>query len=337
MKAVLLLAIGLLLADPCQASDTEPGGLLFGQGPGNTAPLHWRFKGVDASLRDGALHLAVAAGQRGIATTADLQLEPLRLYKLTLESRRGPGCGLSVAVSFFEADGKPALRNVVFQLAGRPRPNSWPLAPFRQQYVQQFCLPPVAHEAILQVSLSGHPEAGLNFVDFYALSLTAGASVPFGAGRGSNLLHWDDLRCADDRGGLPPGWGTWVHRPEKLEFVPAGAKASYLLRIGPGQNFILAAPPVPIEPGRAYLVSFRVRGKADLGIGVHALEGVNDYPLRVGDPQAKSLRSDADAGTKYEFSWFAESLYAASGQLFISVNSRTELILSDISLQRIDH
>jgi hypothetical protein len=335
MKVVLPLVLGLMLADPCRGSGPALGDLPFGQGPGNGPALRWSFKGLDASLREGTLHLDVAARQRGAASTAVLRLEPLRLYSLTLESRRGPGCGLSVDVNFAGADGKPASRNMVFQLTRSPRPNYWPLAAFRQRYVQQFCLPPGAHDATLQVSLTGHPETGHNFVDLYAVSLRAGAKVPFGTQLGPNLLHWRDLRPADDRGGLPPGWGTWGQRPEKMEFVPAHAAAGSLVRIGPGRGFILAAPEVPIEPGFAYRVSFRARGKADLGIGVHALENVNPYPLRVGDPQVKQLAIDAAAWTTYESLWLAESLYAASGQLFISINPRTELLLDDISLRRI--
>jgi hypothetical protein len=335
MRFVLPLFLGLILTDACRGSGPAPGDLPFGRGPGNGSALRWSFRGLDASLREGTLHLEVAARQRGAASTAVLRLEPLRLYRLTLESRRGPGCGLSVDVNFADAEGKSASRNMVFQLARGPRPNYWPLAPFRQQYVQQFCLPPGAHDATLQVSLTGHPEAGHNFVDVYNVSLTAGSKVPFGTHLGPNLLHWHDLRGADDRGGLPPGWGTWVHRPEKMEFVPANAATGNLVRIGPGQGFILAAPEVPIEPGFAYRVSFRARGKADLGIGVHALENVNPYPLRVGDPQVRQLAIDAAAWTTYESLWFAESLYAATGQLFIGINSRTELLLDDISLRQI--
>jgi hypothetical protein len=335
MKSALPLAFAVMLANPCRGSDPAPGDLPFGRGPANEPALRWRFQGLDASLRAGALHLEVAAQQRGVASTAVLRLEPLRLYRLTLESRRGPGCGLSVSINFADADEKSASQSMVFQLAHRPRPNYWPLAPFRQQYVQQFCLPPGAHAATLQVSLTGHPEADFNFVDFYDVSLTAGVKVPFGTQLGPNLLHWGDLRWADGRGGLPPGWSTWVHRPDTMEFVPTDAAAPSHLRIGPGHGFILAAPAVPIEPRRAYRVSFRARGKADLGIGVHALENVNPYPLRVGDPQAKSLHVDAATWTTYASLWFADSLYAASGQLFISINPRTELLLDDISLRRI--
>ncbi|MGO8747083.1 MAG: hypothetical protein ACLQNE_13935 [Thermoguttaceae bacterium] len=335
MKAVLPLVLGLMLINPCRGFGPASGDLPFGHGPGTELAWRWSGKGLDVSLREGTLHLEVAAKQRGSASTAVLRLEPLRLYRLLLESRRGPGCGLSVDINFADAEGKSASRNMVFQLARGPRPNYWPLAAFRQAYVQQFCLPPGAHDATLQVTLTGHPETGHNFVDLYDVSLDAGAKVPFGTQLGPNLLHWSDLRSADDRGGVPPGWGTWIRRPDKMDFVPANAAVPIHLRIGPGQGFILAAPDVPIEPGFAYRVSFRARGKADLAIGVHVLENVNSYPLRVGDPQTKSLHVDAAAWTKYESLWFAESLYAASGQLFIGINSQTELLLGDISLRRI--
>jgi hypothetical protein len=335
MKIVLPLILGLMVANLCRGAGPAAGDVPFGHGLGYGPALRWSFKGLDASPREGKLHLEVAAKQRGTASTALLGLEPLRLYRVLLESRRGPGCGLSVDIHFADAEGKSASRNMVFQLARGPRPNYWPLAPFRQQYVQQFCLPPGAHDATLHVSVTGHPEAGHNFVDLYDVALTAAAKVPFGAQLGPNLLHWSDLRSADGRGGLPPGWGIWGRRPDKMDFVPTSAAAPSHLRIGPGPGFILAAPDVPIEPGRAYRVSFRARGKADVGIGVHALENVNPYPLRVGDPQAKPLHVEAAAWTKYESLWFAESLYAASGQLFISINPQTELLLGDISLRQI--
>jgi hypothetical protein len=263
-------------------------------------------------------------------------IEPLRLYTLVIEGRRGPGCGLSVAVKYLDAEWKTASRGIIFQLAERPRPGHWPLAPFRQRYLQQFCLPPGARDAAIELTLTGHPQAGFNVVDLYAISLEAAAKVPFGAKLGPNLLCWDDLRAADDRGGLPPGWGTWVRHPEKLEFVRRDPAAPGVLRIGAGENFILAAPDVPIERGRAYRVSFRARGKADLSFGVHALENVTPYPLRVGDPQARSLRVDAPEWTTVESPWFAESVHAATAQLFIGIHAQTELLLGDVALRRID-
>jgi hypothetical protein len=336
MKTLLPLVLGVALAQLVVGSGPAPAQLQFGHAAGGAGALRWNFQGVAASLQDGALHLEVAAGARGTASTAVLPIEPLRLYTLTIESRRGPGCGLSVAVKYVDAQGKAASRNIVFELADRPRPGYWPLAPFRQQYLQQFCLPPGAHDAAIEVGLAGHPQAGFNFADLYAVDVAAGGKVPFGTQLGPNLLCWDDLRPADDRGGLPPGWSTWVHQPERLEFVRRDRSAPGWLRIGPGENFILAAPGVPIERGRAYRVSFRARGKADLGFGVHALENVNPYPLRVGDPQSKSLRVDAVAWTRFESLWLAESLYAASGQLFIGIHAQTELLLDDIALRRIE-
>jgi hypothetical protein len=48
------------------------------------------------------------------------------------------------------------------------------------------------------------------------------------------------------------------------------------------------------------------------------------------------LRVDSTAWSRHESLWFAESLYAASGQLFISINPQTEFHLDDVAIQRIE-
>jgi hypothetical protein len=308
---------------------------------GTRLPLSWTCKGVDAAMRAGVLHLEIEAKKHGTAQTAMLPLEPLRLYDLSFTCRRGPGTGLSVSVSYTGADGKPASRNIVFQLRDAPRPNYWPLAPYRQEYVQRFCLPPGAKDASLQLALTGHPDAGLNFVDVYGVSLAAGAKVPFGENLGPNLLTWGDMESADDSG-VPWGWSTWVNKPAKMDVVRRDAAGrgphggERFLGIAAGKGFILAAGELPIEAGRAYLISFWTRGKADLGVGVHALEHVHPYPTRVGDPQPRPFRVDGTTWTRHEYLWFAESLFAASGQLFISISPQTELHLDDVKFQRIE-
>jgi hypothetical protein len=285
--------------------------------------------------------MEVAPGQRATAETAPLPLQPLRLYHLALICRRGPGTGVHVAVNYTAADGKPAVRNIVFELPGSPRPNYWPLAPYRQEYVQCFCLPPGAHNGSLQWTLAGHPEAGFNYVDLYALSLTVVARVPFGDTLGPNLLPGGDMESGGSAG-LPAGWSTWVNTPAKMELVRLDAAGrgphggARFLRIAPGKNFILAAQDVPVQQGRAYRVSFWTRGKADVGVGVHALENVSSHPSRVGDPQPIALRVDSTAWSRHEYLWFAESLYAARGQLFIAINPQTELHLDDVAIQQIE-
>jgi hypothetical protein len=344
MRRVSFFALVLLLGAGHAVDAQSPGALTLGTlAGGEAAPsaITWTFQGVSASLREGALHLEVAPQQRATAQTDALPLQPLRLYHLSLKSRRGPGTGFRVAVNYTGADGKPASRNIVFELPGSPRPNFWPLAPFRQEYVQQFCLPPAAHNSSLQMALAGDPQAGFNFVDLYALSLTVVTKVPFGRNLGPNLLPGGDMESVDSAG-LPQGWTTWVSTPAKMEIVAEDAAGrgphggAHYLRIAPGKNFILAARDVPIQQGRAYRISFWTRGKADLGVGMHALENIHPYPTRVGDPQPISLRVDSTAWSRHESLWFADSLYAASGQLFISINPQTEFHLDDVAIQRIE-
>ncbi len=357
MRTLPPLLLGLLLAAPTcpvssqsppgegsSAATPQPAGLAFGTLCGSQPPstaLTWNCQGLAASLREGTLRLEIAPKGRGTATAALAPLEPLRLYQIALVGRRGPGTGLSVAVNYSDAAGTAASRSIVFQLRSGPRPNYWPLAPFRQEYVQQFCLPPGARRAVLQLGLTGHAEAGFNFFELAGLAITAGATVPLGEHYGPNLLPGGDLPPAGGRGVLPPAWGTWGQAPETMEIVardaadPAPPGGKGILRIGPGKSFILAAPDVPIEPGRAYRVSFWVRGKADLGIGVHALENIRPYPLRVGDPQVRSFHVESATWTRCECVWFAESLYAAAGQMFISISPRAETCLADLALQRI--
>ena len=342
---LLLCGIGLLslAASPhalAQPPAAGPLGTLVAA-DGTRFPLSWTCKGADASLRAGTLHLEIEAKKQAAVRTAILPLEPLRLYDLTFVSRRGPGMGLSVSVSYTGADGKPASRNIVFQLRDGPRPNYWPLAPDRREYVQRFCLPPGARDASLQLALTGHPDAGFNFVDLYGVTLAAGTKVPFGKNLGPNLLTWGDMESAD-AGGLPWGWTTWVGKPEKMDVArrdsagrgPHGGER--FLSVAAGKSFILAASEVPVEAGRAYRISFWTRGKADLGVGVHALEHVNPYPTRVGDPQSESFHVDGAAWTRHEYLWFAESLFAASGQLFVVITPQTELHLDDVTFQRIE-
>ncbi|MHB9026332.1 MAG: carbohydrate binding domain-containing protein [Armatimonadota bacterium] len=341
-KLSLLSAFLLLLAvTPAGAQQPEISlGTVVGSDYAVT-PLQWVAKGLTAAPQSGgSLRLEVAPKAKG-TLEAQLPVQPQQLYHLSFTCRRGPGTTLGVAVSFLDAEKKPDFRGMVFQLPDAPRPNWWPLSPFRQEYVQQFILPPGAHNVLLQVTLTGHPEAGYNYLELYGVKVSHRAPVPFGGSLGPNLLVVGDLEAKTPTG-TPLGWGTWVGTPEKMDILqkddagnsPHGGNG--FLRVSPGKYFILVAPNIPIEIGRAYRVTLWMRGKAEVGFGVQSLADTRPIQQRVGDAQQKGFRIDATNWTPYVYTWYAEALYTVDGQLFMGIHPQSEFHLDDITFQRIE-
>ena len=271
------------LAQPCRGfpAPRRPS-LPFGHAAGTRGPP-WNCQGLAVSLREGTLHLEVAAEQEDAPRPPCCDWSRCGCTGSSLDSRRGPGCGLSVEYQLCRCRGKIGVTEHRLPACPRAAAGYWPLAPFRQHTSSSSACRPGPATPRCRWPSPAIPRPGYNFVDLYDVSIRWGQG-PLRHALGPNLLLWAISAPPTIAGGVPPGWGTWIRRPDKMDFVPANAAVPIDLRIGPGQGFILAAPDVPIEPGFAYRVSFRARGKADLAFGVHALENVNSYPLRVGRP-----------------------------------------------------
>ena len=305
---------------------------------GRATPIQWQAKNVKVSETADALRLDVEPKVAGAADSLPLALAPLHLYTLTMTCRRGPGLGLVVWVKWLDADQKPGARQMVWQLPDRFRPNWWPLSAHKNTYVQRFCLPPGATQVTLQIAMTGHPDAGHNEFELYDLTLARGAEVPFGSRLGPNLCPGGDMEVATG-GGMAVGWGFWGTPPDAklLEQDAQGRRAHggrRFLALPAGKNCILADGTIPIEPGRAYRVSLWARGTGDLALGAQSLEAREGQ--RVGDAQQLSLHVEAQDWQPFSLVWFAEALYTAHANLFLSINPHTELDLDDVAFQRID-
>jgi hypothetical protein len=304
---------------------------------GGATRIQWQTQNLKVSETADALRLEVAPKVAGTADSARLPLAPLHLYTMTMTCRRGPGLGLVVWVKWTGADGKPGARHMIWHLPERFRVNWWPLSPHKNTYVQRFCLPAGATHVALQIAMTGHPEAGHNYFELCDLTLARGAEVPFGTKLGPNLCREGDMEVATATG-MALGWGFWGTPPDTkvLEKDAQGRPAHggrHFLAFPAGKNCILVDGTIPIEPGRAYRVSLWARGKGDLGVGVHALEAREGQ--RVGDPQQVALHVESQDWQQFHLVWFAEALYAANANLFMGVNSHTELHLDDVTFQEI--
>ncbi len=333
------LLLSLLLAATALAEDLPLGRGWYLGPEGRPVTVEWQTKNLQATPADEYLRLEVAAKERGEATSEALALQPLRLYTVYLTCRRGPGLGLSASVNFVNAENQRVSRGLVWQLPEAPRPNWWPLAPYKTEYAQRFCLPPGAHEVSLQFVLTGHPDAGYNYFDLYDLRIERGAEVPYGAKLGPNLLAAGDMEAANEEG-VPLGWSYWG-APAKSEVIAADAEGRTahggrrFLAVRPGKSCTLASSMIPIEEGRAYRLSFWARGQASLSVGVQSLDLDTWQGLRVGDAQAQSLRVEAADWTQYELTWFAEALRVRYAQPYLGITPQTEVHLDDIALQEI--
>lgn len=334
------LLLSFLLATTALAQEASLGRGWYLGPEGRPLTITWQTRNLTATPAADYLRLEVAAKERGEATSAALALQPLRLYTVYLTCRRGPGLGLSASVNFVNAENKPVARGLVWQLPDAPRPNWWPLAPYKTEYAQRFCLPPGAHEVSLQFVLTGHPDAGYNYFDLYDLRIERGAEVPYGTNLGANLLTAGDMEAANEEG-VPLGWSYWG-APAKSEVIAADAEGRTahggrrFLAISPGKNCILASSMIPIEEGRAYRLSFWARGQASLGVGVQSLDLDTPRGLRIGDAQAQSFRLEAADWTQYELTWFAEALGVRYAQPYLGITPEGEVHLDDVALRQIE-
>ena len=339
VKQAILAGLLLLLSATAWAQGTSPltrGTYLSAEG--RATPIQWQGQKLKLVETADALRLEVEPKVSGTADSGPLTLAPLHLYTMTMTCRRGPGLGLIVWVKWLEPDQKPGARHMVWQLPDRYRINWWPLSAHKNTYVQRFCLPPGATQVTLQMALTGHPEAGQNYFELYDLTLTRGAAVPFGPNLGPNLCRGGDIEVAA-ADGMALGWGFWGTPPdakvrEKNEKGQLAHGGRSFLTFPAGKGGILVYGAFPIESGRAYHVSFWARGKGDIGIGAHALEARDGQ--RVADPQQVNQHVESPDWQPFSFVWFAESLYAANANLFMSLKSQTELDLDDITFQRIE-
>ena len=274
----------------------------------------------------------------GSADTVPLSLAPLRLYTITMTCRRGPGTTLNIFVKWLDAAQKPDQRLMVWQLPDRYRINWWPISALKTTYAQRFCLPPGATQPTIQISLTGHPDAGYNYFDLYDLNLTRGAEVPYGPRLGPNLLLAGQMETAN-ADGIPLGWGLWSANPglEVLEKDPEGRPAHggrAFLAMPAAKHCILAYGNIPVQIGRAYRFSFWVRGKGDIGAGLQSIEATQTQ--RVADAQQHPFHVEAADWQQLSFDWFAESLWLDSANPFMGLGAQTELDLDDIAFQLIE-
>ena len=251
--------------------------------------------------------------------------------------RRGPGLGLVVWVKWTGADRKPGARHMIWQLPDRFRVNWWPLSAHKTTYTQRFCLPPGATQVALQIALTGHPDAGHNDFELYDLTVARGPAVPFGSNLGPNLCRGGDMEVATANG-MAVGWGFWGTPPDAkvLEKDAQGRPAhggSRFLAIPAGKSCILVDGTIPIEPGRAYRVSFWAGHRRSRPR--RPFPGSPRGPAR-GRSAAGQSHVESPDWQPFSFDWFAESLYAANANLFLAINPHTELHLDDFAFQRIE-
>lgn len=322
---------------PCRSEEAP--GVSRGTCPtpqGQPAPIVWRPQNLQVASGD-SLRAQVPWKSRGTLTSDVLALEPLRLYAITIVCRRDPGLLLTIAMEWTDRAGKPGARQMVWHAPGGYRVNYWPLSPDKSTYMQRFCLPAGATQARLMIEMIGNPAGGKNTFELYDLSMAAGDRVPLGPKLGPNLCTIGDMESASDA--MPIGWTFWGARPNAklLQKDPQGRAAKEggsFLSIPAGTPCILAAAAFPIEPGRAYRLSFWARGKGDLSVGAHSLEAQEGQ--RVGDPQQTSFPLDSTEWREFEMTWFAEALHASDANIFFGITPRTEIHLDAIRFQRID-
>lgn len=89
-----------------------------------------------------------------------------------------------------------------------------------------------------------------------------------------------------------------------------------------------------MQPGRAYRVSFWARGKGDIGLGMQSLEAREGQ--RLADPQMFPIRMQTDNWQQFGYTWFAESLWLAYANIFMSVTPQTEVDIDDFAFQLIE-
>ncbi|HEY3396939.1 MAG TPA: hypothetical protein VGM19_04695 [Armatimonadota bacterium] len=341
MNRSRVVVSGLLLALVATAAGAQgPAPLTRGtymSAAGQALPIEWKLQNLQATETADALRLEVAPQASGSADSAPLALPPLYLHTIYLTSRRGPGVNLDVQVRWIGADQKPGARQMVWQLPDRWRLNWFPISPFKTRYAQRFCLPPGATQVTLHVALTGHPDAGQNYFDLCDLSITRGAQVPLGTRLGPNLLPGGDMETVAESG-MPLGWSYWSAPPDYqvLEKDAAGRPAhggQRFFAVMPGKNCILADGNVPVEKGRAYLLSLWARGKGDIGLGAQSLEAEGGQ--RVAEAQQVPFHVEADDWEQFSYVWYAESLWVDDANVFLGINPQTELDLDDISLQLI--
>jgi hypothetical protein len=306
-------------------------------GDGKTAPIAWTATNLQVTSTADALHLEVPATGSGTANSAVLSLAPLRLYTITLTCRRGPGVDLQIWVKWLDAAKQPGQRQMVWQMPTRYRINWFPLSPLKTTYAQRFCLPDGATSPTLQIALTGHPDPGYNYFDLCDLTMTRGAPVPYGSTLGPNLLPQGDMEVATEDG-MALGWGFWGENPgaQVVEKDAQGRPAhegTHFLSIPAKKNCILADGTVPIEPGRAYRYSFWARGQGDLSAGAQLLEPTKGD--RVGDAQQFPIHLDAPDWQQFSYTWYADALYATGANLFMGINTRSEVDLDDVEFQLI--
>jgi hypothetical protein len=339
--SMIALTVGLVLGLAVLARAETPAPWTRGRcvpAEGQAMSIQWKTQNVKAMETGGALRLEVEPKLSGTAGSLPLALLPLHAYTLTMTCRRGPGLGLNVWVKWLDAAGNPGMRQMVWQLSDGFRPNWWPLSAHKNTYTQRFCLPPGATQVTLEIAMTGHPDAGYNFFELYDLVLAGGAAVPFGPHLGPNLCLAGAMESAG-ADGMALGWGFWGPRPDaKLLDKDSQGRTAHggrrFLAFPAGKNCILAGGSIPVQQGRAYRLSFWARGTAELGVGAHSLEARQGQ--RVGDPQQVTFRVDARDWQQFSFVWFAEALYTSDANLFIGINTRTELHLDDVTFQRIE-
>jgi len=331
-----LLAVLALLGSTGRPEELLAFGTLV-DSAGTPVPIRWvRADGM--SPEDGSLRLSAEAEKKAAFRTAPLALEVLTLYAVSVTTRRGPGTKAHFTLRYKDKDEVDRRRGLALQLRDTSRAGHLGLAPCRQTYVQNVCLPPGAIECFLEVSVEGHEEAGLDYFDLFDLTIHEGKAVPFSEKRGENVLSAGAMGIPGPEG-VPVGWGTWGYPHPPMQLSGDNPKqGDTCLHISPGVRFYLpSAIAVPVAVGRAYELSFWARGKGNLQSLAHPLARSPWYPipLRVGDPQSKDVKVDSAEWTRFSQVWFAESPTVKTAEVLLVIAPEEDLYLDDVQFRLI--
>ena len=335
--SLALLAVLALLSDAESADEPLPFGTLV-DSAGTSVSVHWQ-SADGMSFEDGRLQTSAEAGTKALFRTGSLFLKPLTMYSVSVTTRRGPGTKAHFTLRFKDEGGADQRRGLALQLSDTPRASHLALTPYRQTYIQNVCLPDGAKECFLEVSVEGHRDAGLDYLDLFDLTIREVEAIPFSEKRGGNLLSAGAMEIPGPEG-VPVGWGTWgyEHPPLKLS-GDVSKQGDTCLHISAGVRFYLpSAVAVPVEVGRAYELSFWARGKGNIQFLAHALASSPWYPipLRVGDPQSSNAKVDSVEWTRFTQVWFAESPHVETAEVVFVIAPEEDVCLDEVQFRLIE-
>jgi len=273
----------------------------------------------EKKLRVGVLHK-----QRVSLATELLPLKALSLVECVIVSRRSPGTKIRIYVQFESPSAKKEIRNLYFHLEDLPRPNTSSLAPWKQRYVQRFCVPDGATRSSFNLNVEGQADAGGLEFELSELQLSVVHELKLADKPGDNLLGLGAFESGA-REGVPNGWHLWLNAKPSLDLRQHESGKGRFLHIEKGRQFYLAlADPIQIEQAKVYEMTFRARGTADITSFAHPLAHSRFYPLplRTGVPQSKVHQVNHGDWKTYRRLWYSEVKHATMARPALSISSR---------------